>query len=914
MDYTAVGQTTHLAARMEQLADPGTTLLTPATLGLAEGFVNATALGPMTVKGLAAPVEVHQLVGVSAVPSRLQAAVARGLSPFVGRDAEIEHLGRALDRAGQGHGQVVAMVGEPGVGKSRLALELKRSGRLDGWLVLEARAVSHGTSSSYLPIVGLLKDYLRLGDHVSPQEVRETTTRTVLALDRTLEAAIPALHALLDVSDDREWQALDPRERRQRTNDAIKRLVLREALARPVLMIAEDLHWIDPESQALLDTVVDTLPSARVLLLVNYRPEYEHRWGGKTTYTQLRLDVLSAPRAVELLRELLGSDDSLAPLQALLIQRTEGNPFFLEESVRSLVETGALTGERGAYRLVTAVDNVQVPATVHTILAARIDRMPGEEKQLLQSAAVVVRDVPFALLAAIAEEPDDVLHRGLAGLQGAELLYEMRLFPDRELSFKHALTHDVAYQGILKERRRELHARTVEAMEQVYGEGLGEHVERLVDHAVRGEVWDKAATYGTRAGNRAADRSEHVQIARGFFETALDALARVPESAETIRQAIEARCFLGSMLYALGDAEAYVRRMEEAQALAERVGDDDSLARVLSLTTNALQYAGDLAGARAAGERAVALARELGHAFHEINASINFGMVCETVGDTRHAAALFERAADLLARGLERDRMGRTIYPAVTARNELGSCQAALGNFDAAIATADAAIRLAESISHAPSILSARYEACYGLLCRGHFHEAISRLEVIRPELTAAGMSAWALQANAMLGYALAMTGRRPEGITLLRDAAAHMGRGRRTHEVRVTSYLAEALLRDGRTSEASEMVDRALRLARERSERGSEALGLYLRAETAVAETAPEAATAKREFVAALGLAGELGWRPIVARAHLGLGRLLRRGRHQDAHEHLTIAAAMLREMGMRYWLPEAEAEMKEG
>src|SRR5262249_19996276 len=242
------------------------------------------------------------------------------------------------------------------------------------------------------------------------------------------------------------------------------------------LLVFEDLHWIDTETQALLDSLVESVPTARLLLLVNYRPEYQHGWGSKTYYTQLRLDSLPAASAEEFLHALLGDDPSLKPLTPLLIARTEGNPFFLEESVRTLVETSVLVGTLGAYRLAQPVERLQVPATVQAILAARIDRLPPEEKRLLQTAAVIGTEVPLTLLQAIAELSEAALHRGLTHLQAAEFLYETRLFPEREYTFKHALTHEVAYRSLLQERRRALHTQIVEALETLIGDRLADQV------------------------------------------------------------------------------------------------------------------------------------------------------------------------------------------------------------------------------------------------------------------------------------------------------------------------------------------------------------------------------------------------------------------------------------------------------
>jgi class 3 adenylate cyclase len=451
MDYTAVGQTTHLAARMEQLASPGTTFLTADTLRLAEGYVEVTPLGAMPVKGLPAPVEAYELTGAGPRRSRLSAAAARGLSRFVGRDGEMEQLREALGRAAQGHGQVVAIVGEPGVGKSRLVWEVTHSHRTHGWLILEAGSVSYGRATPYLPVVDLLRGYLQIGDRDEPRAIREKVTGKLLTLDRTLEPALPAFLALLDVPvEDRQWEVLDPPQRRQRTLDALKRLLLRESQVQPLLVVFEDLHWIDAETQAALDRLVEGLPTARLLLLVNYRPEYRHDWGGKTYYRQLCLDPLAPENATALLETLLGGDAGLGPLKRVLLARTEGNPLFLEESVRSLVDEGVLVGERGAYRLLKAAEAIHVPATVQAILAARIDRLPAEDKDLLQTASVVGTDVPVAVLAAVAGRAADALAEGLARLQAAEFLYEASLFPDAAYTFKHALTHEVAYGSLLQ--------------------------------------------------------------------------------------------------------------------------------------------------------------------------------------------------------------------------------------------------------------------------------------------------------------------------------------------------------------------------------------------------------------------------------------------------------------------------------
>src|SRR4029077_2545209 len=352
MDYTAIGQTVHLASRMEQMATPGSVLMTADALQLAEGYVQVKPLGPVNVKGLTEPVEVYEVTGIGAARSRLQAAAARGLTRFVGRDKEIEQLRIALERASSAHGQVVAVVGEPGLGKSRLFYEFIHSHRTKGWLILESGSVSYGKATPYLPVIDLLKAYFKIQDRDTQRDVREKVIGKLLTLDKTLEPALPALLSLLDVAvEDQQWQNLDSSQRRQRTLDAIKGLLLRESQVQPVILVFEDLHWIDSETQAMLESLVESLPTSRLLLLVNYRPEYQHGWANKSYYTQLKLDPLPPESAGEILNSVLGNDHGLQSLKQLLIERTEGNPFFLEESVRTLVETKVLAGERGNYQL-----------------------------------------------------------------------------------------------------------------------------------------------------------------------------------------------------------------------------------------------------------------------------------------------------------------------------------------------------------------------------------------------------------------------------------------------------------------------------------------------------------------------------------------------------------------------------------
>ncbi len=910
MDYTAVGQTTHLAARMEQMATPGTILLAPATLQLVEGYVQVAARGPVAVKGLPDPVEVYALTGASALRSRLHAAAARGFTRFVGRDAEIEQIRRALALAHDGHGQLVAVVGEPGVGKSRLVYEFTHSHRTQEWLILEAGSVSYGKATSYLPVIDLLKAYFKVHDRETQREIREKVTGKLLTLDRSLEPILPALLALLDVPvEDAHWQALDPPQRRQRTLEAVKNLLLRESQGQPVLVVFEDLHWIDAETQALLDGLVESLPTARVLLLVNYRPEYQHGWVSKTYYTQLRLDALSPESAGELLSALLGDDPGLEPLKRLLVKR--GNPFFIEESIRTLVETQALTRERGAYRLARPIQAIEVPATVQVILAARIDRLPADDKQLLQTASVIGKDVPFVLLHAVAEAGEDAVQRGLTHLQAAEFLYETRLFPDPEYTFKHALTHEVSYGTLLQDRRKALHARIVGAIERFYPDRLTEHVERLAHHAVRGEMWEQAVTYLRQAGAKALARSANRE-AVSCFEQALTALGHLPETREVLEQAIDLRFDLRTSLFPLGEFERIFGYLREAEGLARTLDDQRRLGQMSVYMCDNLRMTGHPTEALAFGQSAQAIGESLGDVPLQVTGTLYLGVAYLYTGDYRRAEELLLKVLQLLEGDRSRERFGLAGFPAVVARGYLTWVFADRGKFQEGIAHGQEGLCLAEALDHPYSLAPVCWRLAYLQITRGELSHAVGLLERGVALSREWNLTFFSVNNTGSLGYAYALSGRIAEGIPLLEQAlSASETMGYGGAQPLFLVYLGEAYVLAGRLEDALEFAGRALTLARERGQRGYEALALRLLGEVTARRDPPEHSDGA--YRDALALATDLGMRPLIAHCHLGLGKLSRRtGKGEQAREHLITATTMYREMDMRLWLEPVAAELR--
>jgi class 3 adenylate cyclase/tetratricopeptide (TPR) repeat protein len=910
MDYSAVGQTTHLAARMEQLATPGSIRLTATTLRLAEGLVQVNVLGQFPVRGLTEPVEVFELVGASTVRRRLQASAARGLTRFVGRQQELAALEQALEQARAGHGQVVAVVGEAGVGKSRLVFEFVHSHHTPGWLVLESASVSYGKATPYFPVIDLLKRYSHVEERDDVRTIRAKVTGQVLTLDPALQDAVPALLSLLDaLPADSPFLKLDPPQRRQRTLDALKRVLLRESQEQLLLLVFEDLHWMDSETQALLSSLVESLPSARLLLLCNYRPEYQHGWGSKTYYTQLRLDPLPPVSANELLLALLGDDTGLKPLAQLLIARTEGNPFFLEESVRTLVETGVLVGERGTYRLGQALPTIQVPATVQAVLAARIDRLPPEEKRLLQTAAVIGTEVPWPLVEAIAELPEEVLQRALAHLQAAEFLYETRLFPERAFTFKHALTHEVSYGSLLQERRHVLHARIVEALQALAGDRVAEQVEHLAHHALRGEVWDKALAYCRQAGEKAMGRSAH-QEALASFEQALEALQHLPATRDLCEQAIDLRLDLRNTRLILGGhLERILQDLQEAETLAEALDDPRRLGRVSLYMTFYFRETAQQDRCLAAGQRALALAAASGDIGTHVQAHIYLSQLYLQQGDLRQAIASGRQAVAALEGEQLYERFGHNRLPAVLARAALAISLCETGALAEGIAVGEAGLRLAETVNHPLSLVTAYSGAARGYLVKGDLPQALPLLERAMRLCQEADLPFDVPLIAQDLGLAYVLSGRVDDAVRLLERAIEQATQlGRRPGRL----SLSEAHLYAGRFEEARALAERVLEGARTGKLRRLEANALRRLGDIALHRHPPEIEQAETHYQQALALADDLGMGPLKAHCHLGFGTLYATtGQREQARAELSAAIDLYRAMEMTFWLPQAETAL---
>ena len=912
MDYTVVGQTAHLAARMEQMAKPGSVLTTADTLRLAEGYVAMKALGPMPVKGLVDAVEIYEVTGAGAARTRFQAAAGRGLTRFVGRDVELEQLRRAQQLAIQGRGQVVALAGQAGVGKSRLVHEFVHSHHTTGWLVLESNSTSYGHTTPYLPIVELLRDYFKITAHDSAQSIREKVSGKILTLDPSLQDAIlPVLDLFDALNDEHPFRSLEPLQHRQYTYQAVTRLLLSENRVQPVIAMFEDLHWYDSLTLGLLNELVVRAQDARLLLLVSYRPEYRDEWKNRPNYRQLHLDPLASESLAALLQSLLGSNPNLEILKNFLMHRASGNPFFVEEIVRALVDTGVIEGSRSNYRLAKPFSSNEIPPTVQAVLAARIDGLPAAEKRLLQEASVIGHDVLFALLQTISGLPEDELRSLLDDVQAAEFLYATQLFPDLQYSFTHSLTHDVTYNGVLHDRRRDIHARIVDAIEKLYAGRLGEQIERLAHHAVCGELKDKAVHYLRQAGAKAAARSAPAD-ARVCFEQALDILKTLPESEATLEQGFEIRLELRPVLRQLGEGQQMLEQLREAEAIATRLKDDRRRGLVCAFMTTVHSSVDQLDEALATGTRALEIAEHLDDSRLRLLSTSFLAQVYCYRGDYGHAVELATKNIDALPAAWINEHFGMSVPVSIFDRAWLIMSLAELGRFADAAKYEAEAIKIAEATEYAFTIGWAHFAASTPHLLKGDWAKARTLTEHWIATLSTGNVAIqlpWAIASSA---WALAQVGEASEALDRVREAEQLLeqqaARGIVGHSGWAYHAVGRACLLLGRHDDARRLAERAL--ATSQHQPGFAAHALHLLGDIASEPDRFDPENAGAHFREAQALAQKNGMRPLIAHCHLGFGKLYQRtGKTKESGENLAAAARMYREMDMTFWLERMES-----
>jgi predicted ATPase len=648
-EYAPIGLPANLASRLQTVAPPGSIAVSAEIFRLCEGYFSFRALGPSALKGIAEPVEAYEVTGLGPLRSHFELSARRGLTKFVGREHELAALQRALIQTLSGHGEVLAVVAEAGTGKSRLFHEFKSSLPIECRL-LQAYSVSHGKASAWLPVLELLHRYFGIEGTNDPVARREKVQAALTALGVGLTDVRPYLFALFGITDEPDPLAqMNSQVKRRRTLEAIRSVILRENLKQPLVIAFEDLHWVDGETQELLDLLVDSITGTRILLLVNYRPEYRHQWSSKSHYTQIRLDPLGGEGAAAMLTALLGDGAELDTVKQLIAERTGGNPFFIEEMVQALFDAGVLL-RNGAVTVVRSLSQLRMPPTVQGILASRIDHLGAEHKDMLQTLAVIGRESPLGLIRKVVAKAEVQLDPMLAELRAAEFIYEQPALTEPEYVFKHALTQEVAYQSILGERRKKIHERVGAAIEELYRDQLEEHLAKLAHHYQRSPDKEKAVTYLKRAADQAAQRCSIVE-AEAQYRDAISILKKLLPAPK--RDRIELGVQLGLTAVLIGKSFGASERekpLVRAAELSDRVGDQGELLGLLFQLGQFYIERLRLDETRKLAERAIALAQGIPDQIQEGGAWYNLAESLFWSGDLLTAKARSEKAWEMLAR------------------------------------------------------------------------------------------------------------------------------------------------------------------------------------------------------------------------------------------------------------------------
>ena len=907
-EYTPIGHTANLASRMQALAPTGSIAISEQTRKFVEGYFQLKPLGPTRVKGVSEPVNVYEVTGLGPLRSRLERAAGRGFTKFVGRQREMDAMKAAAERAKAGRGQIVAAMAEAGVGKSRLIFEFKATSAA-GWMVLEAFSVSHGKASSYLPVIDLLHSYFKIALQDDQRTRREKIAGRIAILDRTLEGAIPYLYSLLGIAEQSDPLAqMDPQTRRRGTLDAIKRILLRESLNQPLMVIFEDLHWIDEATQALLNLLADSIGTAKILLLVNYRPEYSHQWNSKTYYTQLRLDPLSRESADEMLSALLTSPATATPsqgasrersggdidvtervrgqdldaLKKLIIEKTEGNPFFMEETVLVLFDDGALK-RNGTVKLTKSLNQLKIPPTVQAILAARIDRLAPDHKDLLQTLAVIGKEFKLGLVRRVAANSEPELEPMLSELQLGEFIYEQPAVGDIEYTFKHAMTHDVAYNSVLNERRRMLHGRIGPALESMYADNLDDHVAELAHHYASSGNPRKAVEYCMRAVQQCGRRGSRAE-ALAQFETGLEQLQKLPDDdarAELefdFRQAAHGAMFLIDGMSSADMEPSLARTIE----LCERPGiNADKRFHALDHLCMNVASRGEFLRHFELAPQLVACAEETGDRAYLEEALAHLAGSKRSRGDFEGAARDYDRCialldslsrptADLMSAGRTQDWI--VLYNRVSNIALAGLNNWSLGYPDRARELVNVSIAYAFEPVSKP------------LLANGHlfsfiFYDMVREFEPMRKHaqaLSDTGVPTHRHFAAHYLGWADAMAGDLEGGIARMRQHLSKIRSASENGTIGALAHIVAALVLTGRFDDALDTIGEAFIVIDRTGDRMLEAEVHRVKGELILAQDASNAAQAEQSMRTAIEVARRQKAKSLELRATTTLARLL--------------------------------------
>ena len=913
VEFKAVGDTVNLASRMEGLAEPGTTYVTEDIFRLTEGLFRFEALGEKEVKGRDEPVKVYRAIAPSTRRTRFDVSAERGLTPFVGRQRELELLRDGFERAKAGRGQAFSIMAEAGVGKSRLLYEFRKTVSNEDVTFLEGKCLSYSRGVAYHPVIDILKSNYNILEGDDDSEIREKVKASLKAIGVDEASTLPYLLELLSVKDSGiDKIPMSPEARKDQIIEALNRNVLKGSEIRPVIMAVEDLHWIDKSSEERFKSLLDSISGARVFLIFTYRPEFVLTWGARSYHSQVNLNRLSNRESLAMISHLLGTDNVDMNLEDLILEKAEGVPFFIEEFVRSLKDLKIIERKDNKYSLAKGIEGVTIPSTIQDVIMAKVDSLPNGAKEVLQTGSVIEREFSYEIIKRLMAFPEQELLSHLSILKDSELLYERGIFPQSVYVFKHALTREVAYNSLLLKARKEIHEKIVIAVEELYPESLGEYYELLAYHSLLGEDWQRAYKYSREAGLKAHAFSAYEE-AQEYFEAALRALHNLPRSVDRIEKEIDLSFNLRAALFPQALHEQWLKWMHRAQLLAEEIDDDARLSNVLNYLSNFHWISGKCLKAIEVGQKGLDLAKRAGDFSCQVATIFHLGFYFHTIGDFPKQIEIHQELRKIVSGEAVFQRHGMAGVPSAAARGCLVLGMAELGNFKEIETIGQEALEIAEEVRNAFTLVCVYDFLGMAYLRLGKVKLALQLLEKSHQTCLNSGVRSMCSYTAGSLGYAYLLLNEPGHALTLLEEGVTEENMAAAAFWIaHPLTVLADAYRANGKNELASETVTRALEVASSREECTEEAWAMVVMAKVNADMGLLEQAIDWHQR--ALNQAAELSMLPLTAHCHMGLGQLyLKKGSSEEAHSELSAALDLYRSMGMSFWLPQAESTLNE-
>jgi len=890
VEFKAVGNTVNLASRMEGLAEPGATYVTEDTFKLTEGLFRCEALGDIKVKGKDEAVKTYRVIAPSTRRTRFDVSAERGLTPFVGRERELELLLDGFERAKGGRGQAFSIVSEAGIGKSRLLYEFRKAISNENATFLEGKCLSYSRGVAYHPVIDILKSNFDIHEGDGDLEIKEKVKRGLKALGVDEASTLPYLLELLSVKDNGiDKIPMSPEARKERIIEALNRIVLKGSEIRPLIMAIEDLHWIDKSSEESFKSLLETIPGAQVLLIFTYRPEFVHTWGAKSYHSQVMLNRLSNRESLMMVSHLLGTEEFDKELEEFILEKTEGVPFFIEELIKSLKDLKIIEREDNRYRITKDIKEVTIPATVQDVIMARVDSLPEGSKSLLQTMSVIGREFSYDLIKRITglTEQEQELLSQLSVLKDSELLYERGIYPQSTYIFKHMLTQEIAYDSLLLKRRKGIHEEIGEAIEALSPDRLEEHYELLAYHYGHSANTEKAVEYLDLA-NQKAIRVNAMEEAKAYFDEAMVHLDTLPETEENRQRRISLlpnQVTVFDLLFKLPEYYALLTRYE---SMAEGLGNPELLG---------------------------AFYARMGHCEY------SFGRFDEGIKTLTKAAELCEAAGNAEDAGyayawLEWSHLYRGHFDRVLALKEellrvmeqrfnlrwyvrgliaVPRAYICLGCWDKAVEEAEKALKVAEESSDDGLVTFAAWTLSMAYTWKGDLGRAVEYGEQAFQKAVRPADKAWAQRG---LGWALCRAGEANRGIELLVAALAIVRpSGHMPTEITTTCILGAAYWLAGEDDKARQTLEEALEIAERCGARYYAGFAQRLLGEIALKTNPAQGAS---HFEKSIAVLQEIKAENELALAYAGYGRLHKqKDQIAQAREYLTKALEIFERLG---------------